>query len=66
MFTAGFDITVIRSWLGHLSLDTTNHYAKANLETKREALELVDVPTTAGHQPSWKRDTGLLTWLDTL
>jgi len=66
LVSAGVDITVIRSWLGHVSLDTTNHYAKANLETKRKALELVDVPMTAGHQPSWKRDTSVLAWLDML
>ena len=60
------DITIIRSWLGHVSLDTTNHYAKANLETKRKALELVGVPTKGGHRPSWKRDASLLAWLDTL
>ncbi|WP_244622006.1 tyrosine-type recombinase/integrase [Neomesorhizobium albiziae] len=29
LVSAGVDITVIRSWLGHVSLDTTNHYAKA-------------------------------------
>jgi hypothetical protein len=34
-------VTVIRSWLGHVSLDTTNHYARANLETKRQALQQV-------------------------
>ncbi len=39
LVAAGVDITVIRSWLGHVSLDTTNHYAQANLETKRKALE---------------------------
>ncbi|MER9083120.1 tyrosine-type recombinase/integrase [Mesorhizobium sp. M0895] len=39
LVSAGVDVTVIRSWLGHVSLDTTNHYAKANLETKRMALE---------------------------
>ena len=39
LVAAGVDITVIRSWLGHASLDTTNHYAQANLETKRKALE---------------------------
>jgi len=66
LVSAGVDITVIRSWLGHVSLDTTNHYAKANLETKRKALELVGVPATAGHSPSWKRDASLLAWLDTL
>ena len=39
LVAAGVDVTVIRSWLGHASLDTTNHYAQANLETKRKALE---------------------------
>ena len=34
-----FDVTVIRSWLGHASLDTINIYARANVETKRRALE---------------------------
>ena len=51
LVSAGVDITVIRSWLGHVSLDTTNHYAQANLETKRKALERVDAPATgAGHR----------------
>jgi hypothetical protein len=27
---------------GHAQLDTINHYAQANLETKRKALEQVD------------------------
>jgi site-specific recombinase XerD len=39
LVAAGVDITVIRSWLGHVSLDTTNHYAQANLEIKPKALE---------------------------
>ncbi|MBC2861731.1 site-specific integrase [Stappia sp. 28M-7] len=66
LISAGVDVTVIRSWLGHVSLDTTNHYARANLETKRKALEQVGVPETHGRQPSWKRDTSVLAWLDTL
>jgi hypothetical protein len=41
LVAAGVDITVIRSCLGHVSLYTTNHYAQANLETKRKALERV-------------------------
>jgi integrase/recombinase XerC len=47
-------------------LDTTNHYARANLETKRKALEKIAVPTTCSGQPRWKRDASLLAWLDTL
>lgn len=66
LISAGVDVTVIRSWLGHVSLDTTNHYARANLETKRKALEQVSVPETPSRQPSWKRDTSVLAWLDTL
>lgn len=66
LFSAGVDVTVIRSWLGHVSLDTTSHYAKANLETKRKALEQVSLPATAVQPPSCKRDAGLLAWLDTL
>ena len=65
-FLAGVDVTVIRSWLGHVSLDTTNHYARANLETKRKALEKVAVPIIPGTQPSWRRDASVLAWLDTL
>ena len=66
LVAAGVDITVIRSWLGHVSLDTTNHYARANLETKRRALERVDRSTRPGKPPRWKRNPDLLTWLDSL
>lgn len=66
LVSAGVDITVIRCWLGHVSLNTTNHYAQANLETKRKALEQVGAPVTSNHPPSWKRDANLLAWLDTL
>lgn len=65
LVAAGVDVTVIRSWLGHVSLETTNHYAQANLETKRRALERVEKPKTDG-PPSWRRDQSVLDWLDTL
>jgi integrase/recombinase XerC len=66
LVAAGVDITVIRSWLGHVSLDTTNHYAQANLETKRKALERVGVPSMGGKLPRWRRDRSVLEWLDSL
>src|SRR6266851_3724222 len=66
LVAAGVDITVIRSWLGHVSLDTTNHYAQANLETKRKALERVGVRSKAGTLPQWRRDRSILAWLDSL
>jgi site-specific recombinase XerD len=66
MVAAGVDITVIRSLMGHVSLDTTNHYARANLETKRQALEQVDTSTRPAKPPRWKRDPDLLSWLNSL
>jgi site-specific recombinase XerD len=62
----GVDVTVIRSWLGHASLDTTNHYARANVETKRKALEKVAASSRPGKPPQWKRDPDVLAWLDSL
>lgn len=66
LISAGVDVTVIRSWLGHAHLDTTNHYAQASLETKRKALEQVDGKLRPAKPPRWKRDTDLLAWLDSL
>jgi site-specific recombinase XerD len=66
LISAGVDVTVIRSWLGHVSLDTTNHYAQASLETKRKALEQVDSKLHSAKPPRWKRDADLLAWLDSL
>jgi site-specific recombinase XerD len=64
LVAAGVDITVIRSLLGHADLNTTNHYAQANLETKRRALETVN--NRPGKPPRWRREPGLLEWLDSL
>ncbi len=64
LVSSGTDVTVIRSWLGHASLDTTNLYAQANLETKRAALERVD--PLSSRRPRWRRDASLLSWLDSL
>lgn len=66
LVAAGVDVTVIRDWLGHARLDTTNHYARANLETKRRALQQVDPSTKPGRPPRWKRNPELLAWLDSL
>ena len=66
LVSAGVDVTVIRNWLGHVSLDTTNHYARANLETKRKALQKLDGLTRPSKPARWKRDADLLAWLDSL
>ena len=65
LVAAGVDITVIRSWMGHAHLDTTNLYAQANLETKRQALNQLDPETRPGKPPRWKQND-ILTWLSSL
>jgi hypothetical protein len=64
LVAAGVDVTVIRSWLGQASLEATNHYAQANLETKRSVLEKADPKLRPGKPPRWKREADLLAWLD--
>lgn len=66
LVAAGVDVTVIRSWLGHASLDTTNIYAQADIETKRKALDKVDGAARPGKPPRWRREAKLLEWLDSL
>jgi site-specific recombinase XerD len=66
LVAAGVDVTVIRSWLGHASLETTNHYAQANLDTKREALQRLSRTSAGKRPPRWHRDTGVLAWLESL
>ena len=66
LVASGIDITVIQTWLGHAQIDTTSHYARANLETKRKALEQIDPKTRPGKPPRWRRDPKLITWLDSL
>ena len=55
LLRAGVDINTIRSWLGHVSLDTTQVYAEVDLEMKARALQKCDIgdrkPTlVAGHR----------------
>jgi site-specific recombinase XerD len=66
LVAAGVDVTVIRSWLGHASLETTNHYAQANLDTKREALQRLSRTSADKRPPRWRRDAGVLAWLESL
>jgi Site-specific recombinase XerD len=66
LVAAGVDVTVIRSWMGHANLNTTNHYAQANLETKRKALEQLDRQATTTPPSNWRPTDDLLAWLESL
>lgn len=70
LLEAGVEVNVIRAWLGHASLETTNRYAEITLRTKQAALETCTLTTTAEERiprkPSWQTDASLLNWLRSL
>jgi integrase/recombinase XerD len=61
---------VIRSWLGHVSLETTNRYAEITTAMKEAALRACQPPTQEGAgspaQPIWRDAPSLLKWLQSL
>ena len=59
---------MIRSWLGHASIETTNLYIEIDLEMKQKTLQASEklLPKTEKKGPSWRRDPSVLEWLATL
>jgi integrase/recombinase XerD len=70
LLESGVEVNVIRGWLGHVSLDTTNRYAEVNIRAKEAALRACEPPSTASAAcpatPVWRSDQDLLAWLDRL
>jgi integrase/recombinase XerD len=70
LLEAGVEVNVIRGWLGHASLDTTNRYAEINIRAKEEALRACEPPSAASSAfprgSVWKDDEALLAWLSSL
>lgn len=70
LLEAGVEVNVIRAWLGHVSLDTTNRYAEITLRTKQAALEACLPPTiSSAARPArggWHKDQDLIKWLQSL
>jgi integrase/recombinase XerD len=70
LLEAGVDVNVIRAWLGHVSLETTNRYAEITLRMKAEALQVCELPTASSEAcpgtPRWRDDPSLLQWLQSL
>lgn len=60
---------MIRGWLGHADLTTTNRYAEINTKAKEAALRACEPSDTsvAGRTgPVWRSDEALLNWLASL
>lgn len=65
LLQAGVNLVYIRDILGHVSIQTTEVYARADSKLKREALEAayVNVIPDLPAERSWVRDSQLKEWL---
>jgi len=66
LLKAGVDIVSIRDFLGHSSVTTTEIYARSDKEQKMKAIEHTALSNKADDFPSWQKDKGLLSWLQSL
>jgi integrase/recombinase XerD len=69
LLEAGVEVNVIRGWLGHADLSTTNRYAEINTRAKIAAPRTTEPPgTSTGPRPRpvWRSDESLLNWLSPL
>jgi integrase/recombinase XerD len=68
LLQAGVNLVYIRDLLGHVSVQTTDVYARADSRQKREAFEKAYIDITPGiaKTKSWENDDNLLDWLKNL
>jgi integrase/recombinase XerD len=69
LLEAGVEVNVIRGWLGHADLTTTNRYAEINTRAKIEALRTTEPSGASAERrprPVWRDDQTLLAWLASL
>jgi site-specific recombinase XerD len=66
LLRSGNDISVVRNWLGHVSVASTDRYTEIDTEAKRRALEASEPTPIRRRRPSWRRNPGLLAWLEAL
>ena len=66
LLQSGVSLEIIRDFLGHVDAQTTQIYARSNLEMKRRALEKIEDGVPPPKIPSWKQNKTLLEWLHSL
>lgn len=66
LLQSGISLEMIRDFLGHVDAKTTQIYARANLEMKRNALERINDSSPVRAIPSWQQNKNLLEWLRSL
>lgn len=60
---SGVDLIYIRDLLGHVSVKTTEVYAKADAWHKREAIEAASKDIVPPEEAAWDHDSSLKDWL---
>lgn len=63
LLQAGVNLVYIRDILGHVSIQTTEIYARADSKQKREAIEKAYKNINPDIEPLWEKDKDLLSWL---
>ena len=63
LVNAGVDLIYVRDLLGHVSVTTTETYAKANSIHKRRAIEEASKDIIPTEEAEWDNDQGLKDWL---
>ena len=65
LLQSNVELNMIRSWLGHASIETTNTYVEIDLEMKRKTLKALGklIPVKKTRTPSWQRSNDILSWL---
>ena len=63
LLQAGVNIVYIRDILGHVSVKTTEVYARADSKQKRRAIESAYVDISPAEKPIWESNTDILKWL---
>ena len=66
LLRSGVPLIYIRDFLGHVSVTTTEIYAKVDEEEKRKAIEMAYEVPSQEPVPEWESDAGLLSWLSEL
>jgi len=63
LLQAGVNLVYIRAILGHVSIKTTEIYARADSQQKRQALENAYMQVQPEEAPAWTTNENLLSWL---
>ena len=65
LLQSGVPLVMVKDFLGHVDMKSTEVYVQADLEMKRKALDLANGPR-ATHAPQLQLPSSLIEWLESL